>query len=214
MRALAQLLVGLLGTLSLVAQQPAADPAGAAREPSAPTARAATEDGATADAQRPAQDDEGAAGARSPRQQRLASSLWDARLRALDDRYPWLAPTESFQWVSLGITLFALLSLAIHIAARLAASELLGFGRATLAAAWIMLAGLVQVAAVSDAGHALALAVVANAVMLLLCFRFLYRLPVPAAGLAVFLFVVQVGLGFALLRLVDATLRSIGNTTF
>lgn len=207
MRALLIMLVVLLGVLQ--AQSPSSPPVQS--DGQAATAPAAS---GTATGSEPSAGQEEPAAVASPRSGRRTRGLLDRRLRALDDRFPWLAPTESFQWVSLGVTLFALLSLAIHFAARLSATELLGFGRATLIAAWIMLAGFVQVAIVPDASPALALAVVVNAVMLLLCFRFVYDLSVPAAGLAVFLFAIESGLGLALLRLIDATLRSIGNATF
>ncbi len=144
----------------------------------------------------------------------LRRGTWEARLDALDRAYPWLYPAEPSQWISLGVMLFALLSLAVHFGARLAATENLNFGRATAVGLWLLLTGIGQFAVLPATAPALAGAVAGNLVVLTILFAITYGLSFGGSLLATFLFLVQGGIGFSLLQLVDATLRSIGNTTF
>lgn len=168
-------------------------------------------------AARPAQDP-GRPAARvtdsTPRPSPRGRALWDTRVQALDRAFPWLFPAEPLQWISLGITLFALLSLAIHFAARVSATDRLGFGRA-LGFGFIALAGTVaQMAVLPSTDAALGGAAAVNVIVSIILFKGLYALSFPGSMLAVFVLSIEGGIGYALLKLVDATLRSIGNTTF
>lgn len=177
--------------------EPAVDGGGKA----APTAR-------LSEAQQPEPD---VGGATAPVRYR---SLWQKRLDALDRRYPWLFPAEPLQWISLGVMLFALLSLAVHFAARMAASDSLQFGRALFLGAWLLLTSVGLLAVLPPHNQALFGAIVGNLVATTILYAIVYGLSFGGAVLAVFLLAIEGGIGFGLLQLVDATLRSIGNTTF
>lgn len=198
----------------------AQDPAPAAQppvqDPGAPTPRAGQPGGQPAGqapaAGEPTQDDGGAAP--GPRSTPRSRQLWERRMEALDMRFPWLFPAEPLQWISLGITLFALLSLGVHFAARVAATEEMGFGRAAAMGFWMLVAGIAQTAVVPGSREALGLAGALNAAVAIVLFRVVYGLSLAASLLALCMFSVQGGLLYGLLMLIDATLRSIGNTTF
>jgi hypothetical protein len=140
--------------------------------------------------------------------------LWQTRMRALDRSYPWLFPAEPLQWISLGIGMFALLSLAVHFGARIAATEHRGFGRATGVGLWLLLSGVAQIAMVPASTQAVVGAVAGSSIAMIVLYGIVYGLSFGGALLATLVLAIEGGLGFALLQLVDATLRSIGNTTF
>ena len=56
--------------------------------------------------------------------------------------------------------------------------------------------------------------IIVNSILALLMFKLAYGLSVGAGVIAFVLLNIQAGVGYALLLLIDATLRSIGNTTF
>ncbi len=140
--------------------------------------------------------------------------LWNARMHAFDHRFPWLVPAAPVQWVSLGILLFALLSLAVHCSARLVVREQQGFGRGTLIGFSYVLFGLAQVALLPATPAAYALASLANVLLALLLYRVAYGLRLGGGMLALALLLVQAGLGYGALVLVDTTLRSIGHVAW
>jgi hypothetical protein len=137
-------------------------------------------------------------------------ALWDSRLHAFEAAFPWLVPKTGAEWLSLGLTSFALLAIAVHIAARLSATDRLGFGRAIMLASWFLVSTLLQVALVPNHAAGVALVLLANVGVAVALFQFAYGLSTAAAGLAVFLLGLESGLCFALLRLTDATLKNIG----
>jgi hypothetical protein len=137
-------------------------------------------------------------------------ALWDSRLHAFEAAFPWLVPKTGAEWLSLGLTSFALLAVAVHIAARLSATDRLGFGRALMLAAWFFVSTLLQVALVPNHAAGVALVLLANLGIAVALFQFAYGLSTSAAGLAVFLLGLESGLCFAILRLTDATFKNIG----
>jgi len=154
------------------------------------------------------------AGVQSRPTVRSGRRLWHQRIQAMDLRFPWLFPAEPLQWISLGIMLFALLSLAVHFGARIAATEPVTFGRATGLALWFLMSGVAQVALVPGVAPAVVGCIIVNSILALLMFKLAYGLSVGAGVIAFVLLNIQAGVGYALLLLIDATLRSIGNTTF
>jgi len=118
------------------------------------------------------------------------------------------------QWISLSVMLFALLSLAVHFAARLAAAENRTFSRATGIGLWMLLTGIGQLAVLPTSNTALGAAIAGNTIVVIVLFGVVYGLSFAGSLLGTIVLAVETGIGFAVLQLVDATLRSIGNTTF
>jgi hypothetical protein len=137
-------------------------------------------------------------------------ALWDSRLHAFEAAFPWLVPKTGAEWFSLGLTTFVLLAVAVHIAARLSATDRLGFGRAIMLASWFLVSTLLQVALVPNHAAGVALVLLANVGVAVALFQFAYGLSTSAAGLAVFLLGLETGLCFAILRLTDATFKNMG----
>ncbi|MFY9342116.1 MAG: hypothetical protein WAT39_06495 [Planctomycetota bacterium] len=136
-------------------------------------------------------------------------SLWRARIEALDEAYPWLVPTAPVQWCSLGLLLAILAVLGVHLSVRVAGAEAPPFGRSAALAAWYLVTGAVQVAALSTQHLNVVLMLLLNPVVALFWLRTLFALPRSAATVA---FAVQVGLaalGWAVLELVNAILGSV-----
>ena len=80
---------------------------------------------------------------------------------------------------------------------------------------WILLLSAVgQMAVVPATPEALIGVVAGNTLVMVVLFGLAYSLSFGGALLATFLLAIEGGLGYALLQLVDATLRSIGDTTF
>ncbi|HET6195108.1 MAG TPA: hypothetical protein VFE12_05125 [Acetobacteraceae bacterium] len=132
------------------------------------------------------------------------------RLSDLHHRYPWLAPEEPLQWISLVTMLFALASIGIHAAARIAGSDLAHFGRAVGLAAGLLVTGVLQLAIVSG-GPAVWVGVMAiNAITWLLLLRFVFDLTLGGAFVALFATLAEGGVLFLLIELADKIMRSIG----
>ncbi|MBK8100649.1 MAG: hypothetical protein IPK26_26470 [Planctomycetes bacterium] len=132
------------------------------------------------------------------------------RLEALDRAYPWLAPEQPVQWFSLGLTLFALLSLCVHGSARIALSENLLFGRSCWLAAWILVSTILQVAILPSATPVLVTAALLDLGIAWALFRWLFGLGVGTGILAVGVLGMFVGAGFCILQVIDMLLLSIG----
>lgn len=134
------------------------------------------------------------------------------RLEALDELYPWLAPTAPTQWISLGLLLAISLCLIVYLSARVSGAEGVTLGRSMALALWYLLTGLLQVAIVPTGDFPTLLMLVGNTTLGLFWLRGLFDL---TRGGAVIAFAVQIGfvvLGFALLELVDSLLGSIGSS--
>ncbi len=141
-------------------------------------------------------------------------SPWQRRAMALDRRYPWLFPAQPLQWISLSVMLFALLSLASHWSARLVAGEAVGFGRALGYALLLLVAGATQAALLPDSRAAGLGAAVGSGLLVLLGNKLCFRLSVVRSLGASMLLSAFALLGYGVLHLVDATLRSIGNGAY
>lgn len=135
------------------------------------------------------------------------------RLEALDRAYPWLAPEEPVQWFSLGITLFALLSLCVHASARIALSENLVFGRSCWLAAWILVSTIVEVAILPSATPVLVTAVLLDVGISWALFRWLFGLGPGTGLLAIGVLGMFAGAGFCILQVVDMLLLSMGTAS-
>lgn len=178
----------------------------------APAETAAGEQGS------PSSDDgtEATAAAPSSRRARASSgshrfaSPWHARKDELQQDYPWLFPTEAYQWVSLSAMLFALLSLASHMSARLSSTDPVSFSRALLFALLLLFLAALEMAFVPLDPTAMTIAMTGSSVLLVLLNRVCYRLSLGGSVVATMLFAVQCGIGYAVLQLLDTTLRQIG----
>lgn len=144
--------------------------------------------------------------------QRMADDRtpWQRRISDLNHRYPWLAPEEPVQWVSLLATLFALAALGIHLAGRLAGAEGVAFGRSVFLSGFLLGSALLQAACVPAAGMFLSGTAFGTGVAGLILFRLLFRIGYSSALVALAIVLVEAGVGFLVLELVDAVLRSIG----
>lgn len=175
-----------------VAPAPAAEAAPAARAARRPAQPAARDAAGSTDA--------------------VAGSMRPFRMRTaeLQERYPWLVPAQPYQWVSLVVTLFSLLSLFSHFAAKLSGADQPSFGR-SMGFAFGLLAALgVELALVSQQSRALGLAALTFAALVPLMHRSMYRMSFAGSLLASLLFTAQIALGYAVLQLVDTMLRSMG----
>ncbi len=137
-------------------------------------------------------------------------SPWSQRTAELQQRYPWLVPTEPYQWVSLGITSFALLALFSHFAAKLSGADQPGFGRAMGLALALLLALLLDFALVGRRENANGIALALFVLLVPTLHRACYRMSLPGALLASCLFAAQIGFSYAAFRLVDTMLCSMG----
>jgi hypothetical protein len=134
------------------------------------------------------------------------------RLEALDEAYPWLAPTEPSQWFSLGLLLAVSLSLVVHFSVGIAGAESASLGRSSGLAAWYLLTALLQFAIVPIHDFAVVLMLLSNTTVSLFWLCALFGL---SRGGAMVAFLIQLGfglLGFGVLELVTALLGSIGTT--
>ena len=156
----------------------------------------------------------GAGGSSPTADDQQAAGLWGQRMQAVDTRFPWLFPAEPFQWISLSILLFALLSLGVHCGVRIAAMEPVAFGRATAIGLWLLVSGLLQVAWVPGVTPAVVGTLVLNSMLALYLFKLAYGLSLRAGLLAWLLVAVQAAVGYGALVLTDTMFRSIGNTAF
>jgi hypothetical protein len=132
------------------------------------------------------------------------------RLNDLHHRYPWLAPEEPLQWISLVTMLFALASIGIHAAARIAGSDLAQFGRAVGLAAGLLVTAVLELAIVSGSGVVWVGVMAVNAVTWLLLLRFVFDLTIGGAFVALFATLAEGGVLFLLIELADKIMRSIG----
>lgn len=138
------------------------------------------------------------------------ASLLARRLHWLDQRFAWLAPNEPLQWISLAATLFALIALGIHLASRIAGSDLVHFGRAILLSASAMIVAFVELVAVPW-GMPLGPGVVAlNCLLAVVLLRVVYELGIGGALVGLVALLVEAGVGWLVLLLLDSILRSIG----
>lgn len=137
-----------------------------------------------------------------------------ARLEALDQRYPWLAPADPLQWVSLGVTLLALVSLGIHLGVKLVTVDPPSFGRSLLLSLLFGLAAVVQAATLPQNDSAAVFALAVNGILAVLGIKAVHRVPMLAAFGATLLFAVFGSVGFGVIELIDTMLRSVGNTAY
>jgi len=132
-----------------------------------------------------------------------------ARLHVIDANFPWLVPTEPAQWISLGLLLFACLSLVVHMSVSVVGAEAPGFGRSMLIALWYELTAFLQMAMVPSAHVATFSMLIGNTAMALFWLRNLFGV---SRGGAMVAFAVQLGflvLGYGLLEMVTSLLGSI-----
>ena len=132
------------------------------------------------------------------------------RLELLDQAYPWLVPTEPIQWISIGLLLFAFLSLIVHVSTSVVGAEVNAAGRCMALAAWYLLTTLLQVALVPAVQLATCIMLIANPALALFWLRNLFGL---TRGASVIAYAVQLGfvlLGYGVLELVTSLLGSIG----
>jgi hypothetical protein len=132
------------------------------------------------------------------------------RLEALDERYPWLAPAAPSQWISLGLLLFAFASLVVHTSTKVTGSEHAGLPRSMPLAAWYLVTICLQVALVPASDFTTVAVLVCNPALALFWLTTWFGL---SRGASVLAFAIQLGfvvLGFGVLELVDALLKSIG----
>lgn len=135
---------------------------------------------------------------------------WSQRTAELQERYPWLVPSEPYQWVSLSVTLFALLALFSHFAAKLSGADQPAFSRAMGLAFALLLAMFLDFALVGRRESAYGIAIAVFVLLVPMLHRSCYRMSFPGALLASCLFTAQVGFGYAAFRLIDTMLRSMG----
>lgn len=139
-------------------------------------------------------------------------SLLRTRIEALDEAYPWLAPTAPVQWGSLGFMLFTVMSLVVHIGTKVCGAESLSLGRCMMITLWYLFSGFLQVALVPVLHVTTVVMLIGNTAMALFLLRSLFGMTRSAAVLA---FAVQLGfvlLGYGILQLVDALLKSVGTS--
>lgn len=136
-------------------------------------------------------------------------SRFRARLYSIDEAFPWLVPTEPTQWISLGLLLFACLSLVVHISVVVVGAEAPGFGRSMAISLWYLLTGLLQMAMVPSVHVATFIMLIGNTAMALFWLRNLFAV---SRGGAMISFAVQLGfvvLGWGVLELVNSLMASI-----
>jgi hypothetical protein len=139
-----------------------------------------------------------------------ATSLRRQRLLAINTKYPWLAPLEPAQWISLGITLMAMVSFAVHLAAKTCGADRPRFVVGVASAFVVVCGSLLQLCFVPITGINVLAMVVGNGVVVALMFRLLYHLAMPQAILGLFVLLAEFGLAFGVLEGIDMTLRMVG----
>lgn len=140
-------------------------------------------------------------------------SLLRARIAALDEAYPWLAPAAPTQWLSLGLLLLVAMGLVVHLSVHVAGAEAPRLGRSVGLGVWYLLTGALQVAAVPVHDLSITLMLLGNTAVSLFWLCALFGLPRFGAIVAV---LVQLGfavLVYGVLELVTALLGSVGVTT-
>lgn len=138
------------------------------------------------------------------------SSPLERRLVAMESRFPWLQPTEPRQWACLSVSIFALLSFALHLTARLCGAEQRGFGRSASVSLALLLAFVGQLALVPDGLVPLLVASVGNGCLLIAVLRRVYGQTTATATVALGLLVLQGGALWFVLRVLDTALRALG----
>jgi hypothetical protein len=108
------------------------------------------------------------------------------------------------------VSLFALLSFALHLAVRLCAAERRGFGRSAGMSLALLVAVVVQLVLLPDGLVPLLLAMVGNGAALAYGMRKVYGLSLAPACVAVGLLALQGGALFFVLRVLDTALRALG----
>ena len=139
-------------------------------------------------------------------------SLWRARLEAIDEAYPWLAPTVPSQWISLGLLLAVSMSLVVYLSVRVAGAEGAGLGASLVLALWYLVTALVQVATVPVNDASVTLMLLANPAFALFGMSAMFGLPRSGCVIA---YAIQLGflvLGYGVLELINSLLASIGAT--
>lgn len=137
------------------------------------------------------------------------ASRFAERLANLDHRYPWLVPALPVQWFSMSLAVFALLSLIIHGAVKIASGESPEFSRSMRLASCYLVACGVQFAFVPANDFAVAVMLLINPALALFLLCRWFGLGRVASMLS---FAIQLGfltLGVLTLELVDAVLGSI-----
>jgi hypothetical protein len=132
------------------------------------------------------------------------------RLEALDERYPWLVPSQPSQWISMSLLLVILASFTVHHSVRIAGAEGASFSRAVMVAGWYLFSFALQLAAVPWNDFAIVLMLLANPTLALFLLSSLFGMTRLGASIA---FAIQLGVGvlvFGVLELVTAVLGSIG----
>lgn len=140
----------------------------------------------------------------------LRTSRLRGRLEALDQAYPWLAPTAPAQWFSLGLILVIGATLVVQLSVRVAGAEVTGLGRCFGVAAWYLLTTFLQVAGVAVSDLTVVLMLLANTSLALFWLVALFELPRLSALVAFAIQLGFVGLGWGVLELITAVLGSIG----
>jgi hypothetical protein len=133
-----------------------------------------------------------------------------SRLELLDERYPWLVPSQPSQWLSVGLLLAALASFTVYHSVRIAGAEGASFGRGIMVAGWYLFSAALQVAVVPWNDFAIVLMLLANPTIALFWLSSLFGMTRLGASIA---FAIQLGVGvlvFGVLELVTAVLGSIG----
>lgn len=136
--------------------------------------------------------------------------LWRSRMQRLDAAFPWLHPMAPQQWISLGLLVLILSSLAIHGSVRVAGAEAASFGRSFGLGIWYLATGAIQVATIPSNHFTAVLMLLANPTLALFWLTGLFGLTRVGASVA---FAVQLGfvaLAYGILELVTAILASIG----
>jgi hypothetical protein len=132
------------------------------------------------------------------------------RLLAFKAAYSWLRPDDLLQLVSLCLTGFALLALAVHVAVRVVANDPPGLLRClaiTTASALLLFA---NVAFVPGNPMPLAVAAIVTLALMMFLFRQFAELDFLETLLALMVLAMQIAVAFGVLELCDAALHTIG----
>lgn len=136
-------------------------------------------------------------------------TYWKPRLAVFSERFPWFVPADPTQWISIGLLLFACLSLSVYSSTRLASGEPQEFARAMVLSVWFLVTGALQVAFVPANDLSAVIMLLVNPAFALLWLRVLFGLSRSAALVA---FTIQLGfvvVGYGVIELLDSILRSI-----
>ena len=140
-------------------------------------------------------------------------SLLRARIAALDETYPWLAPTAPSQWFSLGLLLLVSLGLMVHMSVHVAGAEAPQLGRSIGLGVWYLLTGTLQLAMVPTCDLGIVLMLLGNSTMSLFWLSGLFGLPRSGAVIALLVQLGFAALVWGVLELVTALLGSVGAST-